>query len=89
MVFYLMCLALSEKDVDVKARGRAISRAVDTVELLRQAFEEGLEVKNIAMGTKEIPLGEGKKGILSTIKIAVAQPLQMHNSQLTAKAAAF
>ena len=38
-----------EKQVVVKARGRAISRAVDTVELLRRAFVKNLEIKSVVL----------------------------------------
>jgi len=41
-----------EKLVVVKARGRAICRAVDTVELLRRAFIQDLEIKDIDKAQK-------------------------------------
>jgi len=43
-----------EKQVIVKARGRAICRAVDTVELLRRAFVKDLEIKRIDINTEEL-----------------------------------
>ena len=62
-----------EKQVVVKARGRAISRAVDTVELLRRAFVKDLEIKNIDIGTEEFVRAEGQKSNVSTIEITVAK----------------
>lgn len=62
-----------EKHVVVKARGRAISRAVDTVELLRRAFVKNLEVESIQINTEELFRVEGQKSNVSTIEITVAK----------------
>jgi DNA-binding protein len=62
-----------EKQVVVKARGRAISRAVDTVELLRRAFIKGLEINRIDISTEELLRVEGQKSNVSTIEITVAK----------------
>lgn len=62
-----------EKQVIVKARGRAICRAVDTVELLRRAFVKDLEVKRIDISTEELFRAEGQKSNVSTIEIAVSK----------------
>ena len=55
-----------EKQVIVKARGRAISRAVDTVELLRRAFVKDLEINFIKIDTEELYKVEGEKSNVST-----------------------
>ncbi len=62
-----------EKQVIVKARGRAISRAVDTVELLHRAFIKDLEIKRIDINTEELFRAEGQKSNVSTIEIAVSK----------------
>ena len=63
-----------EKQVTVKARGRAISKAVDTVELLRRAFIKDLEVQQIDIGTEELVRAEGgQKSNISAIEITVAK----------------
>ena len=63
-----------EKKVVVKARGRAICRAVDTVELLRRAFVKDLEIKGIAINTEELDRTEsGQKSNISTIEITVSK----------------
>ncbi len=62
-----------EKQVVVKARGRAISRAVDTVELLRRAFVKDLEINCIDINTEELFKIEGQKSNVSTIQITVAK----------------
>ena len=62
-----------EKQVIVKARGRAICRAVDTIELLRRAFIKNLEMINIAINTEELVRAEGPSSNVSTIEITVAK----------------
>jgi len=62
-----------EKQVIVKARGRAICRAVDTVELLHRAFVKDLEIKRIDINTEELVRAEGQKSNVSTIEIAVSK----------------
>ena len=63
-----------EKQVIVKARGRAICRAVDTIELLRRAFVKGLEVKSIDINTEELVRIEGgQKSNVSSIEITVSK----------------
>jgi DNA-binding protein len=63
-----------EKQVVVKARGRAISRAVDTIELLRRAFVKNLKINNIKISTEELFRAEGnEKSNVSTIEIIVAK----------------
>jgi DNA-binding protein len=62
------------KHVIVKARGRAICRAVDTVELLRRAFIKDLEMKSIDISTEELVRAEGgQKSNISTIEITVTK----------------
>jgi DNA-binding protein len=76
MNYVVACITFfnaGEKQVVVKARGRVISRAVDTVELLRRAFVKDLEIKNIDIGTEELVRAEGQKSNVSTIEITVAK----------------
>ncbi len=61
-------------EVVVKARGRAISRAVDTIELLRRSFLKDLAIKQIRIGTQEVTRVEGERTNVSTIEIAVLKP---------------
>jgi len=48
-----------ENDVVIKARGRAISRAVDVAEIVRQRFVTDATIKDIKISTEEIQGGEG------------------------------
>jgi DNA-binding protein len=62
-----------QKQVIVKARGRAICKAVDAVELLRRAFVKNLEINQIEIGTHEICNFDGQKSNVSTIELTVAK----------------
>jgi len=56
-------------DISVKARGRAISRAVDVVEVVRRRFFDGkLDINDVAIGT-EVVGDEGQTRNVSTIEI--------------------
>jgi DNA-binding protein len=59
------------KELTVKARGRAISRAVDVIEVVRRRFFGGkLDVRGVTIGTEV--LGEaGDMRNVSTIEIKV------------------
>jgi len=61
------------KEVTVKARGRAISRAVDVVEIVRNRFIPGLKLKGIMIDTEELDSQEGRKINVSIIEITVAK----------------
>ena len=56
-------------DISVKARGRAISKAVDVVEVVRRRFFDGkLDISDVQIGT-EILGDEGQTRNVSTIEI--------------------
>jgi len=55
MNYVLACLTLfhgGAKEVGVKARGRAISRAVDAAEIVRRRFLPDAKIKDIEIGTE-------------------------------------
>jgi len=58
-------------EVLIKARGRAISRAVDTAEVVRNKFMPGVAVKDIKMGTEQLVGGEGDKINVSSLEITL------------------
>ena len=61
----------------IKARGRSISRAVDTAEVAKNKFMPGLEVKDIKIGTEQIVGEGGDKANVSSMEITmVAKPKQ-------------
>lgn len=57
----------------LKARGAAMSKAVDTVELLRRAFMKDVVVKSIELGTVQLER-EGRKSNVSTMEIKLEKP---------------
>jgi len=61
--------------VSLKARGTAISKAVDVAELIRRAFVKDLSVKDIIIGTETIER-ENMKSNVSTIEIVLEKPKQ-------------
>lgn len=65
--------ASSVDNVVVKARGRAISRAVDVVEISRNRFLKDVEARKIEIGSEELPaMGGGTRGV-STIAITMTR----------------
>jgi DNA-binding protein len=56
-------------EVVIKARGRAISRAVDTAEIVRNRFIKDVKIKDIVIGTENITNEEGRSTNVSSIEI--------------------
>jgi archaea-specific DNA-binding protein len=56
-------------DVTLKARGRAISRAVDTAEIAKNRFMPNLKVKSITIGTESVQDDQGKNINISSMEI--------------------
>jgi DNA-binding protein len=56
-------------EVLLKARGRAISRAVDTAEIVRNRFVTDATVKEITIGTESMTNEEGRTSNVSSIEI--------------------
>ena len=61
------------KEVTLKARGRAISRAVDVAEIVNRRFMKDLKVNAITIGTEEIQQQEGGTRNISTIEIGLGR----------------
>ena len=59
------------EEVVLKARGRAISRAVDTAEVIRNKFMPGVQVKDIRIDTEELQGEQGEKISVSSIEIVL------------------
>jgi len=55
--------------VHIKARGKAISRAVDVTEFIRNRFVEEAEIDGIDVGTDKIDTDEGDELNVSSIQI--------------------
>ena len=61
-------------DCTVKARGRAISHAVDVCEILRNRFLKGTEYKDIVLSTEQLEGENGQSNNVSSIEIVLAPP---------------
>ena len=57
--------------VILKARGRAISTAVDTAEIVRNRFMKDAKLKDIKIGTESITNEEGRNSNVSSIEISL------------------
>ena len=57
------------KEVILKARGRSISTAVDTAEIVRNRFITNAKIKNIIIGTESVTNEEGRNSNVSSIEI--------------------
>ena len=67
--------ASNAKEITLKARGRAITTAVDAAEITRRRFLKDLKISRITIGTEEMPAreGEGRARMVSTIEIALTK----------------
>jgi len=65
----------NSKEITLKARGQAITTAVDAAEITRNRFVKDLKVSKIAIGTAEMPPreGESKSRMVSTMEITLSK----------------
>jgi DNA-binding protein len=62
------------KEIVLKARGRAISHAVDIAEIVRRKFVQDATIKGVGIGT-EVVEGDNKEKLnVSSIEIILAKP---------------
>ena len=77
MNYVLACLTLLQNGtstVTVKARGRAISKAVDVAQILTNRFTADVSVKSVNVDTEEIRSVEsGEMNNVSSIEIIIAK----------------
>ena len=62
------------ENVILKARGRAITTAVDVAEITRRRFMKELSVSAIIIGTEELPRDGGGTRAVSTMEITLNRP---------------
>ena len=60
-------------EVVIKARGRAISRAVDVAEIVKNKFMPDAKITNIQTGTEQITTEEGTTINVSSIEITLTK----------------
>lgn len=77
MMAYVMAVMTSlnrnPEGVVIKARGRAISNAVDVAEVTRNRFLTGLTCE-VSIGTEELKGEDGRPRNVSTISITLSKP---------------
>ena len=76
MNYVLACvtqLNMGAEEIVIKARGRAISRAVDVAEVLRNRFLTDVGVHSVDISTEKIRTNEGKDINVSAIEITIGQ----------------
>ena len=59
-------------NVTIKARGRAISRAVDVAEVVRNRFLEDVELKDILISTEKVISDRGESNV-SAMEITIGK----------------
>jgi DNA-binding protein len=65
----------SSDEVILKARGRAISTAVDTAEITRNRFIKDAKVKDIKISTESVTNEEGRTSNVSSIEIILTKKI--------------
>ena len=59
--------------VVLKARGRAISKAVDVAEIVRNKFIQEIKIDEIIIGTEEVKREDGSTSNVSSIEIFMSK----------------
>lgn len=69
----VMQINTEQREVIIKARGQAISRAVDVAEILRNKFVPGAKVKDIRISTETLAREDGSPSNVSSIEIIIVR----------------
>ena len=75
MNYVVACMTLfndGNETVRIRARGKHINKAVDTVELLRRVFFRDLVVRKTRIGTDLLIRDDGNEAKVSVIEIVIA-----------------
>lgn len=59
-------------EVMVRARGQAIEKAIDTVQMLRHGFLKDVIIKKINLGSEDVTRFNGTRGNISIIEIILS-----------------
>ena len=76
MNYVTACVTLfnsGNEEVMVRARGQAIEKAIDTVQMLRRGFLKDVNVKSINLGSEDVTRLDGTRGNISIIEITLSQ----------------
>lgn len=76
MSYVLACVTQfndGKPEVILRARGRAISHAVDVAEIVKNKFVTDSGIKNVSIGTEQVNAEGGEKLNVSSIEIVLAK----------------
>jgi archaea-specific DNA-binding protein len=76
MSYVLACVTQfndGRDEIILRARGRAISHAVDVAEIVRHKFVTNTTVKSVNIGTEEVQSEQGEKLNVSAIEIILSK----------------
>jgi len=76
MSYVLACVTQfngGNENVILKARGRAISHAVDVAEIVKNKFVMNTEIKGVNIGTEQVTGEQGEKLNVSSIEITLGK----------------
>ena len=77
MNYVVACMTLfnsGTEQVRLKARGRHITKAVETINMLHSVFLKDLIVDGVQIGTDKHTNAEGREKSVSTIEIRISNP---------------
>jgi DNA-binding protein len=60
-------------EVMVRARGQAIEKAIDTVQMLRRGFLKDVVIRRINLGSEDVTRFDGSRGNISIIEIILSR----------------
>jgi DNA-binding protein len=76
MNYVTACVTLfnsGNEEVMVRARGQAIEKAIDTVQMLRRGFLKDVNVRSINLGSEDVTRLDGTRGNISVIEIILSR----------------
>ena len=62
-----------QSEIHLKARGKAISKAVDVAEIVKNKFVQDATIKNVKIGTEEIETESKEKINVSIIELTLSK----------------
>jgi DNA-binding protein len=76
MNYVTACVTLfnsGDEEVMVRARGHAIEKAIDAVQMLRHGFLKDVVIKKINLGSEDVTRFNGTRGNISIIEILLSR----------------
>jgi DNA-binding protein len=76
MNYVTACVTLfnsGNEEVMVRARGQAIEKAIDTVQMLKRGFLKDVNVQSINLGSEDVTRLDGTRGNISIIEIILSR----------------